>query len=396
MSGKPLAPLPPYGYRKCDTDKTKWVIDEESAAVVRRIFQMFIDGYGVCKIARILSEEKILIPAAYAKIKYNRPIRGYEDQYKWCVNTITRMLEVVEYTGKLANFKSVRKSYKCKKRSKTSKDEWMVFENTHEPIISQHDFDIVQEMRANRRRPQKFEEVSPYSGVVFCGECGRRLDICRSRSKSFGQEHMKCSRYAHHPDACTSHYIRTFVLSKVILSELNKIITLVRDDEEKFVHDVMESYQLTHSDEANKAKKVIAKNSKRIEELDRLFMNLYEDKALGNLSPDRYLQMSTAYEEEQQKLRKESDELIRFIEEKEKKCEDISQFLAIVRKFENVTEINIRVMSELIDRVDVHEVDKSKGYRTQKIDIHFKFNVVTVSSDLDMRTFNKCNRLYSA
>ena len=104
-------------------------------------------------------------------------------------------------------------------------------------------FDIVQEMRANRRRPQKFEEVSPYSGVVFCGECGRRLDICRSRSKSFGQEHMKCSRYAHHPDACTSHYIRTFVLSKVILSELNKIITLVRDDEEKFVVDTVKEAQ---------------------------------------------------------------------------------------------------------------------------------------------------------
>ena len=157
MAGKPLAPFPPYGYKKSDNDKMKWEIDEESAEVVRRIYKMFIDGYGVCKIAKILTEEKILAPAARAKLKFNRPIKEYSDPYHWSYYTVARILEAVEYTGVLANFKSVGKSYKCKKRIKTPEEDWKVFEDAHPAIISKHDFDIVKKRREHKIRPQRFE-----------------------------------------------------------------------------------------------------------------------------------------------------------------------------------------------------------------------------------------------
>lgn len=179
MSGKPLTTIPPYGYRKSELDKNVWEIDEEAAAVVRKFFQLCIDGYGPEQIAKRLTADNILIPSAYSDSKGNNASNAYKYPTRWGGQTIARMLEKPEYAGHTANFKTHKKSYKHKKRIDNPKEEWVIFENTHPAIISQHDFDLVQELRKNKRRLQKCEEVNPFSGMVYCADCGRPMYLCR-------------------------------------------------------------------------------------------------------------------------------------------------------------------------------------------------------------------------
>ena len=394
MSGKPIDPFPPYGYKKSADDKTKWEIDEEAAAVVRRIFKMTISGSSARSIAKVLSSEKVLIPSAHSKVKYNCKIREYDDPYKWSRWTVGKILDSIEYTGVLVTFKTFSKSYKCKKRLKAPKDEWQLFKDSHPAIISQHDFDIVQQIREQRVRPQKFDVINPLAGLVFCAECGARMTLNRKHTDDNKREHFKCGTYSRDTSACSSHFIRTKVLNDLIISEVNKLISSFHEDEEGFVNHLIDHAESTHTDEAKKAKKQLAKNDKRIAELDRLFMKIYEDDALGNIPHDRYLQMSAAYTEEQAKLRAENAEWQKFIDERDQKHNDISRFVSIVRRYNAITELTPKMIHELIEKIVVHDGDKSSGHRFQKVDIYFKFNVISVSNVLNMREVNK--RLCSA
>ena len=394
MSGKPLAPIPPYGYRKSETDKNKWEIDEESGEVVKRIYKMCIDGLSTGKIADALCAEKVLIPAAYAQIKYNRPITTYNDPYNWSRYAVGRILENIEYTGVLVNFKTVGKSYKCKKRFKAPKENWEVFENSHPAIISQHDFDTVQKIRSQTRKPQRFDYVNPLAGVVFCSDCGRRMTLNRNHRDDNKREHFKCGGYAHDVTECSTHFIRTKVLNDLLIAELNKLVLSFHNDEDKFVDHLVASIESSHVVEAKKARKLLAKNEKRINDLDRLFMKIYEDDALGSIPHERYLQMSAAYNDEQAKLRDECVELQKFIDERDQKANDISKFVSVVRRYDKITELTPKMIGEFIEKIVVHEGDKSSGHRTQKVDIYFKFNVLSVSSVLSISEERK--RLCSA
>ena len=180
QSGKPLTTIPPYGYKKSEKDKNVWEIDEEAAEVVRRIFQLCSDGYGPQQIAKKLTADKILIPTAYSNMKGYANVKVPKDTTFWCDSTVVRILERMEYVGHTVNFKTRKKSYKNKKQVKNPKSEWQIFENTHPAIISQHDFDLVQELRKNKRRIQKCEEVNPFSGIVYCADCGKKMYLCRS------------------------------------------------------------------------------------------------------------------------------------------------------------------------------------------------------------------------
>ena len=219
QSGKPPAVVALYGYIKSETDKNVWEIDEEAAQVVRRIFKMCIDGLGMGQIERKLTEEKILIPTAHARSKGRKGTKPYKDPTLWGAQIVGKILERPEYAGHTVNFRTEVKSYKTKKQVVLPRENWQIFENTHEPIISQHDFDLVQEMRKNKRKIQKHGEVNPFSGMVYCADCGVKMYLCCSRNLTDEQEHVKCSTYAHDSEECSAHFIRTAVLRELVLGE---------------------------------------------------------------------------------------------------------------------------------------------------------------------------------
>lgn len=222
--------------------------------------------------------------------------------YRWGAQTIAHILERYEYCGHTVNFRTKMKSYKVHKIVYNPQEEWQIFENTQEPIITQQTFDLVQELRKHKRRPQRSEVVNPFAGMVYCADCGEKMYLSRRKNERPEQEHMRCSTYAKEQDKCTVHYIRTCVLNEIVLGELNKLLTMVRGNEEEFVKRVMSSSVQRKSSELTKAKKTLKQAEKRIAELDKLFTRLYEDNVLGRLSDERFTMMSAGYEEEQAKL----------------------------------------------------------------------------------------------
>lgn len=389
MSGKPLTVNVPYGYKKSDTDKYKWEIDENTAPVIRRIFKLCIEGNSNCQIAKILTKDNILNPKAYREFKKTGTV-SIDKPYNWADRTISDILERPEYAGHTLNFRTFNKSYKNKKRCKASKEDWKLFENTHEAIISQTDFDLVQEIRSNRRRMQKIEEINVFSGMVYCADCGNKLHLCRSRSMKPEQEHLKCSTYSQHSDECSAHYIRTVVLEQLVLKELNKITSYIRDNEAEFIELATNNAIHKQSEEIKTAKKKLKQSEKRISELDKLFTQLYEDNVLGRISDERYKKMSNSYDAEQKELQQLITELSTLIEADAEQQSNTTQFINVVRKYSDITKLTPEIMHELIEKIVVHAPDKSSGHRTQQIDIHYRFNVLTSTVTADSkRTKNK-------
>ena len=388
QSGKPLAVVAPYGYIKSETDKNVWEIDEEAAQVVRRIFKMCIDGLGPGQIARKLTEEKVLIPTAYARSKGRKGTKPYKNPTIWGAQTVGKILERPEYIGHTVNFRTEVKSYKTKKQTVLSRENWQIFENTHEPIISQHDFDLVQELRKNKRRPQKSNKISPFSGMVFCADCGAKLYLYNNEKNP---ESMSCSSYRGKFHNCTAHYIRTVVLQKLLLGELNKLLETVHANEDAFVNSAMESASAAHLQEVKKAKKLLAQSERRIDDLDKLFARLYEDNVLGKISDERFAQMSANYDSEQKQLKQTVSELQKFIEETEQKTSDISNFIDLVRKYTYIEELTPEIMHELVEKIVVHAPDKSSGHREQKVEIYFRFNVASSSAIVDCKYSKECS-----
>lgn len=388
QSGKPLG-KPPYGYKKSETDKNVWIVDDEAAEVVRRVFQMCIDGYGPAQIAKALRNDNILIPTAYEQSKGKGGTRPFRNPTYWGEQTINKMLDRIEYAGHTANFKTKKKSYKNKKKIDNPKSEWQIFENTHPAIISQHDFDLVLELRKNKRRIQKCEEVNPFSGVVYCADCGGKMYLCRSTSLTAEQEHLKCSTYAKRKDECSAHFIRTVVLEEIVLSELRKMTTFVRENESEFIELAMQNSAQKQSTELKAAKKRLAQSEKRVSELDKLFTRLYEDNVIGKISDERFEMMSKNYEADQKELRQIIPELSQFIEASEQKNADTAQFIGIVRKYSEIPKLTPEIMHEFIEKIVVYAPDKSSGHRTQQIDICFRFNVMTATVTADSVVYDK-------
>ncbi len=387
QSGKPLATRAPYGYKKSETDKNVWIIDEPAADVVRKIFRLCIEGYGPSQIANRLNSERIPTPSAH--FAENGANGNNKTSRLWEQSVIRDILSREEYLGHTVNFKTSSKSYKCKKRYDNPKDKRMIFENTHEPIISQRDFDIVQKIRANKRRPQKCEEPNPFAGIVYCADCGKKLYLNRGAGIPKHKECLKCSTYSLKYHECTAHYIRTCVLEKIVLGEINKMLRAVRDDENGFVKRAIERSEAAYLDDVKKAKRLLAKNERRIAELDRLFTRLYEDNVNGKIDDERFTQMSAGYTEEQNNLKSDAEKLRSVIDAQEQKSSDISRFLQVVRQFEIVTELTPTIMHKLIEKIVVHEADKSDGHREQEIEIHFRFSVLVVTATIDSREYNK-------
>ena len=372
-SGKHLG-WPPYGYM-CDPDnKDHWIPDPEAAPVVKRIFALAIDGKGPVRIARILEAEHVLTPKAlYAKKKgYPLPSKPYF----WCENTIVGILERVEYTGCTCNFKTYSRSYKLKKRLPNKPENMLVFPDTQEAIIPQKQWERVQELRENRHRLTKTDRQGLFSGLLFCADCGCKLYFAVRNHCGTRLDRYICSRYkgmGRGRGNCSAHYIREDVLKEIVLDRIRAVNEYIRRDVEGFQKEWFSRHNTGRQACINDKKMRLEKAKKRIEDLDKLISQCYEDAVLGNLSHERYVKMTQGYEEEQKLLITEADTLEKWVENEEEMDDNMDSFLNVVHRYMDVPELSPTIVNEYIKKIIVYAPEKSQGHRQQKLQIIWNF-----------------------
>ena len=370
MAGEHIGSHPPYGYMKNPENKKEWIIDEEAAEVVREIFRLCVGGYGPTRIAHILTERKILCPTYYALEKGGKPRTALPaDKYTWNGPVVAKILDRMDYLGHTVNFKTHVKSYKVHKTIYNSPDQWKVFEGTHEAIIDKETFEIVQKIRAGKRRPTRMGEMPMFSGLLYCADCGRKLSFHRKADEPAEKHHYLCENYRSNTANCTMHYIRNVVVERIVLENLKEVIQYVSNYEDEFVQMIMDSDMRQRNRELAQKKKRLAEIQKRIGELDTIFQRIYEDNIIGKLSDERFMKMSKGYEDEQHTLQTEANEIQSELQQEEKKSQDVKRFLAIVKKYTDLTELTPEILREFIDKIIVHAPDKSSGRRLQEIEI---------------------------
>ena len=370
MAGEHIGSHPPYGYMKNPENKKEWIIDEEAAEVVREIFRLCVGGYGPTQIANILTERKILCPTYYALEKGGKPRTALPaDKFTWNGPVVAKILDRMDYLGHTVNFKTHVKSYKVHKTIYNSPDQWKVFEGTHEAIIDKETFEIVQKIRAGKRRPTRMGEMPMFSGLLYCADCGSKLTFHREVSQVAEKHYYACGNYRSNTANCTMHYIRNVVVERIVLENLKEVIQYVSSYEDEFVRMVMDSDMRQRNRELSQKKKRLAEIQKRIGELDTIFQRIYEDNIIGKLSDERFMKMSKRYEDEQHTLQTEADEIQSELQQEEKKSVDVKRFLAIVKKYTDLTELTPEILREFIDKIIVHAPDKSSGRRLQEIEI---------------------------
>lgn len=372
-SGISLANNVPYGYKKDENDKTKWLVDELSAEVVKEIFNLFIQGHGTCEIARILRERKILTPSEYnASIGRKSKPSSQEYQYKWCGVTVAGILDRQEYIGDTINFKCTTRSYKDKTRVYLPKEDRKIFKNTHEPIIDEYTWNIAKQLRNNRKKHTKSGKKSIFSGLLFCYDCGKKLYFKSPVSDKKAKEHYRCSSYKSSRASCTSHYITDEALQNIVLENIQRVISYMKSYEDLFIKEQLAQSTQEELRQISKNKKELEKARKRIIEIDNLFKHIYEDNVSGKLTDDRFRNLSFNYDKEQQELKIKIEQLSNKIENKEKKETDLTQFISNVKKYTEITELTPEILNELIEKILVHQAEKINGKKVQEIDIYYR------------------------
>ena len=370
--GVPLTTNVPFGYLKDPDDKTRWIVDEAAAQVVKRIFRLCMEGRGPMQIAKVLQEEKVLNPTVYKRrAGIKTPSPETSDPYHWNTNTIVHILERREYTGCTVNFKTYTNSIWDKKQRGTPLEKQAVFYNTHPAIIEQEVFDKVQEIRQQRHRRTKTGKSSLFSGMVYCADCGAKMRYCTTNYFEKRQDHFVCANYRSNTGSCSAHYIRAVVLEDLVWMHMKAVISYVTRHESYF-RAVMEHKLRLSSEEAIRAnKKRLAQADKRIVELDRLFIRIYEDNVAGKLSDERFAMMSQSYEDEQMQLKAEIQTLQHDIEVQERQIENLEQFIQRVHKYEDLQELTPYALRELVKAIYIEAPDKSSGKRRQGIRISY-------------------------
>lgn len=390
-AGEHLTTNAPYGYMKDPANPKQWVRDNDAANVVYDIGLYVMDGYGPSQIARLLKQRKILTPAAYYESKgINCNVKPQDDPYGWNASTVAHILDRWrEYLGHTVNFKTTKKSYKSKKKIQNPESEWVIFENTHEPIWTESIADAVRLARQTRRRPTKMGEMGMFSGMMFCADCGSIMYQCRATGFRREQEYYLCAGYRKSRDICGStHSIRTVILEELILQNLCKVVSYAREQEDQFVKMVMDMDEKERSKGLAKKKKLLTDAEKRISELDRIFKHLYEDNITGKLTDERFKKLSADYEAEQAALQIQANSLREEIQEEESKCANVERFLSIVRKYTEIPELTPHILHEFVEKIVVHAATDphSKTNRKQEVDIYYKgIGILEMSRVFDIR-----------
>ena len=372
-AGEPMG-QPPYGYIKDPNDPKHWIVDDEAAQVVRRVYSMTLEGFGTEQIAAQLEKDDVLTPRAYWLTKgIKRPGKGKQQPpTKWNSSTITKILSLQEYCGDILNFKTYSKSYKNKKRIDNDRENWVVFQNVHEAIIERAVYEQVQQKRGKiRKRRTNNGEHNMFSGLLVCADCGSNLHFHFNQGNP-EIKYFNCSNYKGNRGTCTStHYVRVDFLEEVVLGEIRRLMKFASLYEDEFVKAVVGHSQQAEQTDRKLKEKELRTLLARDEELDGLFERIYEDNVSGKLSDDRFAKMSRRYEDEQKELAEKIKKLRSEIEKQSSRSMTTDMFIGLVRKYTRARKLTPRMLNELIEKIEVFNAEKIDGVWEQRLRIHY-------------------------
>ena len=372
-AGEPMG-QPPYGYIKDPENPKRWIVDEEAAQVVRRIYRMTLEGVGTEQIAAKLEEDGILTPRAYWHSKgINRPGKVKDlPPTHWNSSSVIKMLSVQEYCGDILNFKTYSKSYKNKKRLENDRENWAIFKDVHEPIIERAVFEQVQQKRGKmRKRQAKDGERSMFSGLLVCADCGSNLHFHFNQGNP-EIKYFNCSNYKGNRGTCGStHYVRVDFLEQVVLGEIRRLTKYAGLYEDDFLKEVIGHSRQAEETERRLKEKELKSLLARDDELDGLFERIYEDNVSGKLSDDRFAKMSRRYEEEQKELSEKIKKLRSEIEKQNSRAASTDMFVSIVRKYTRARKLTPRMLNELVEKIEVYNAERIDGEWVQRLRIHY-------------------------
>ncbi len=372
-AGEPMG-QPPYGYIKDPENPKRWIVDEEAAQVVRRIYRMTLEGVGTEQIAAKLEEDGILTPRAYWHSKgINRPGKVKDlPPTHWNSSSVIKMLSVQEYCGDILNFKTYSKSYKNKKRLENDRENWAIFKDVHEPIIERAVFEQVQQKRGKmRKRQAKDGERSMFSGLLVCADCGSNLHFHFNQGNP-EIKYFNCSNYKGNRGTCGStHYVRVDFLEQVVLGEIRRLTKYAGLYEDDFLKEVIGHSRQAEETERRLKEKELKSLLARDDELDGLFERIYEDNVSGKLSDDRFAKMSRRYEEEQKEISEKIKKLRSEIEKQSSRATSTDMFVSIVRKYTRARKLTPRMLNELVEKIEVYNAEKIDGEWVQRLRIHY-------------------------
>ena len=372
-AGEPMG-QPPYGYIKDPNDPKHWIVDDEAAQVVRRVYSMTLEGFGTEQIASQLEKDDVLTPRAYWLTKgIKRPGKGKQQPpTKWNSSTITKILSLQEYCGDILNFKTYSKSYKNKKRIDNDRENWVVFQDVHEAIIERAVYEQVQQKRGKiRKRRTNNGEHNMFSGLLVCADCGSNLHFHFNQGNP-EIKYFNCSNYKGNRGTCTStHYVRVDFLEEVVLGEIRRLTKFASLYEDEFVKAVIGHSQQAEQTDRKLKEKELKTLLARDEELDGLFERIYEDNVSGKLSDDRFAKMSRRYEDEQKELSEKIKKLRSEIEKQSSRSMTTDMFIGLVRKYTRARKLTPRMLNELIEKIEVFNAEKIDGVWEQRLRIHY-------------------------
>lgn len=365
---------PMYGYRDSPDAKGAWIIDEEYAPVVKRMFALAMDGKGTRQIAELLEAEKVFNPSAVNDLRHGRMPK--KEPYRWNNNSVRKILRSKEYTGCTINFKTYSKSYKLKKRLMNAPENTLEIPNTQEAIIPLAQWERVQELLDEKRRPTKEpNRQGMFSGLLFCADCGTRLYYRADSRGKTNRDSYYCGKYALGRGDCSAHYIREVVLKTIVLEQIVYMTSYVAAEAVDFAGEWMQSQRKRQEKELRQAQKQMEQAKKRSNEIDDLLTRTYEDYAKGILTLERYQKMSAKYEQEQKELTDEISTLDKIVRRQEETNDHFTQFMNLLRKYvgAGIAELTPTIVNEFVKKIVVHEADNTSGKRVQKIEIIFNF-----------------------
>ena len=367
-----------YGYRKDPNNSKNWIIDPVGAEIVKRIFSEAKAGMSFSKIAKSLERDCIETPSRRRISLGENPPAVSQGLYNWHRTMVEGIVSKMEYLGHTVNGRTKRRSYKDKKTIWLPKEEWLIFKNTHEAIIDQDTFDIVQKMRQHKRikTNPRFEagHENLFAGLVFCGTCGHKHYYCAFEKNGTNLDHYKCSKYSAIIDRCNNpHYIRKSELEELVLMELNSLIKQINFDKGEFLNKLKHKFKIESSKQTNKQRQKLLNSERRFEEIDQIIQRLYEDNLVGKLSDERFIKMSQNYELEQSKLKHSISTTKQELSMQENQSMDISRFMQRIHKYTQINELSVKTVNELIDKIIIHKPEGTKRNRILKIEIHYNF-----------------------
>ncbi|HEM6094952.1 TPA: DUF4368 domain-containing protein [Streptococcus suis] len=381
-SGVPVTTNPPHGYLKDPSNPKNWIIDPVASEVVKRIFQEAKSGKSLSEIAKGLENDKVFKPDRHRIEIGLKPISASPNvealPYFWTRETLSAILGREEYLGHTVNLRTRIKSYKDKRSIDLPREDWLIFKNTHEAIIDQETFDIVQKMRSHKRSNQRYKNrlghENLFAGLVFCGTCGRKHYFCPQEKNGLNHDHYKCSGYRRPIDGCENpHYIQKSALIEIVSDKLRQTISEAQLDRENFLKKLEQQSQAQFSKDNKRQRQQLQKDEHRSKEIDRVIQQLYEDNLLGKISDERFVKLSQTYEEEQKQLQTSISDLTEKLAKQQEDSLNISKFMTRISKYTQVSELTVEMINELIDKIVIHKPTGTKRNRIIQIDIYYNF-----------------------